>query len=165
MCKEIRALIVAGLFACCAFGCKFSNDTDHSYPGAQWLSWGADVRSEIVFGYIQGHGDGMYQACTAVGKLGDDDERFYILNGIRREKISYERCHAGVSEYSNFKEDAGAEPDFHTYANTITEFYSRHAEYRNIPFFYLMQFLTDKEHKTAEELYSMARAGEMRTRW
>ena len=48
---------------------------------------------------------------------------------------------------------------------TLTNFYLSHPEYQNIPFEYLMQYLTDEQNKTADDLYRMAKSGEIRTSW
>ena len=66
------------------------------------------------------------------------------------------RCQAHLPEYSK---DPGE------YANVLTDFYTRYPEYNNVPFFYLMWFLGDDQHKTADQLFQMALKGELRTKF
>ena len=158
-------MIIVLLSVLTVFGCKSRTINDHKSPGELWLSWSASEKDNIVYGYIQGYEDGMYRACTAAGKLGEDDAKFYTSKGIRRESISYSRCRAGVDEFSNYRLDKNGQPDFSVYSGTITEFYSAYPEYRSIPPLYLMQFLNGKDHKVAKDLYLMGKSGELRTFW
>ena len=47
----------------------------------------------------------------------------------------------------------------------ITEFYTKHSEYRNIPFPYLMDHLSDGKYRTADQLAQMAKKGDLATIW
>jgi hypothetical protein len=70
------------------------------------------------------------------------------------------RCLARMEKYSKARYTSG--PDFSTYTDVITEFYTKHPEYQGIPFMNLMKWLSDRNHKTADDLYQMALKGEMR---
>ncbi len=72
---------------------------------------------------------------------------------------------ASVEQYTALKMDTVKGPDFGPYECAITSFYAEHPEYRNIPFIYLMQLLMGSKSKTAEELYSLAKAGNLITSW
>ncbi len=52
-------------------------------------------------------------------------------------------------------------PDFSAYADVITDFYTKHPEYKGIPFVDLMKSLGDHNYKTADQLYQMALNGEL----
>lgn len=164
-----KALLIAGLSLLVFCGCNLRSTRlqrdDFQHPGTQWLSWSSTERSNFVYGYTQGYEEGMYRACKAVEDLSKKDELSHVGQGSSPHTFPYARCRAGVDEYSGFKIDVTTGPDFHTYTDTITEFYTKHPEYRNIPFLYLMQFLTDKERKSADDLYSMAKSGKLSTSW
>jgi hypothetical protein len=70
------------------------------------------------------------------------------------------RCLASVDEYSRYKYTA-AKLDVSNYEKPITEFYTKHPEYKGVPFPFLMEFLSDKKCSTAEELYQKAATGEL----
>ena len=44
----------------------------------------------------------------------------------------------------------------------ITEFYTKHPEYQAIAFVNLLKSLSDRNYKTADQLYQMALKGELR---
>jgi hypothetical protein len=151
------------------FGCHMhyvgANSAGHKSFGEQWLSWSAAEQYNFVVAYTQGYETGMFNACRAVNDLSKDDDLKDAEHDAMVHTFPYERCRSAVGEYTKVKFDPTREPDVSAYTNTITEFYSKHTEYRNIPYLYLMELLNDKEHKTAEQIYSMARAGEIRTHW
>ena len=53
--------------------------------------------------------------------------------------------------------------DADVYAIVLTDFYTKHPEYQNVPYSYLLSFLSDRQFKTADELYQMALKGQLRT--
>ena len=163
-------IAVIGLVLTCVVGCKAQSSSPSSaaspqYRGAQWLGWGEVTRDIFVFAFIDGYKQGASDACRAGDKL------FDFKNGIVPEHSKDEiplpsgTCRAHSDQYSHCQVGA---PEGHVcsaYTGVITAFYTKHPEYQNIPFEYLMQYLTDKEHKSADDLYSMAKAGMMRTSW
>jgi len=155
-------------------GCLVQGNAQSSYPGsavsprysgAQWLGWDEVKRDLFVFAYIDGYKRGVSDACLAGDRL------FDFKNGAvpehSKDEIPYPStlCRENSGEYSKCKVGAPEGTSCAAYTDTITAFYTQHPEYRSIPFEYLMQFLTDKEHKSADELYSTAKSGMMRTNW
>ena len=67
-----------------------------------------------------------------------------------------------MSEYSKFKYDETSGPDLSAYTDVITEFYTRHPEYRAVLFVDLLKALSDRTYKTADQLYQMAVKGDLR---
>jgi hypothetical protein len=51
--------------------------------------------------------------------------------------------------------------DYGVYTKVITEFYLKHPEYRKIQSVILMHHLTDQEFKSADELYTLAKRGDI----
>ena len=66
-----------------------------------------------------------------------------------------------MEEYSKAKYTETSGPDFSAYTDVITEFYTKHPEYKGIPFVDLMKSLGDHNYKTADQLYQMALNGEL----
>jgi hypothetical protein len=70
-----------------------------------------------------------------------------------------------MDDYSKMRLKEASEVDVSAYTLVVTEFYTKHPEYRGIPITYLMEFLSDSKYKSAEQLFQMARNGELRTNW
>jgi hypothetical protein len=138
---------------------------DYKNPGLQWLSWSSIDRSNFVYGYIEGYGEGMNRACLSANDLFDKDKPRVPGHDDVPSTFPSARSRASVDQFSSLKVDVSKGPDYSPYTDVITAFYTQHPEYRNVPFVYLMQFLTDKEHKSADDLYSMAKSGKLSTSW
>jgi hypothetical protein len=67
-----------------------------------------------------------------------------------------------MEEYSKARYTEASGPDFSAYADVITDFYTKHPEYRGIPFVNLVKSLSDRSYKSADQLYQMAVKGELR---
>jgi hypothetical protein len=124
------------------------------HPGKQWLSWTFGERENFVYGYIQGYGHGMNEACLAADDLFDKNKPQAIGHDNVPSTFPSARCRASVAQYKNVKIDLSTGPDFGSYTTTITEFYTKYPEYRDTPFTHLMELLTGGEKLTANGLYS-----------
>ena len=112
-------------------------------PSAEWwLSWSLEQRFLFVEAYLFGYGRGVTEACLAANNLFELDKLIYDLN-----EIVSARCFRHTKDYSK-------ESDH--YADVITEFYTKHVEYRNIPLTYMITLLIDGRYQTADELYQAA---------
>ncbi len=67
-----------------------------------------------------------------------------------------------MEEYTKI-ETTDSGPDLSAYTTVLTEFYTKHPAYQNIPTVYILSFLSNRNYKTADQLYQMAVKGEMRT--
>lgn len=124
--------------------------------GKEWLAWTPAERNVYIHGFIEGYWRGTDAACMLT------DELFEVGKPHRLGQTPSGRCEARIEEYTKIKtSDSG--PDFSAYTTVITEFYTKHPEYQNIPKVYLLSFLTNRNYKTADQLYEMAVKGEMRT--
>jgi hypothetical protein len=126
--------------------------------GQEWLSWTPTARSAYVGGFVSGYLTGSHKTCLAT------DDIFEVGKPHRLEEQPSARCDARLDTYSKFQYLNSAQ-DFSAYTTVITDFYIKHPEYNGIPFGYLMVHLSDREYKTADELYKMALNGEIRTRF
>lgn len=118
--------------------------------GKQWLAWQNSNREEFVRAYIGGYSSAVGDACY----IFDDLEPTVSLKHAVH-------CRAKAPRYS-FKLDSAGYPDLSKYTNVLTKFYTDHPEYQSISYFQLMQYLTDEQHKTADDLYKMAKTGQIR---
>jgi hypothetical protein len=116
----------------------------HPMPlnGKQWLACQNSDREDFVIAYLSGHFSGVKEACE-------------IHDGLA-PTIS---CRAKAPRYS-YRSDSAGNPDLSKYTSVLTKFYTEHSEYQFVPCARLMEYLTDDQHKTADDLYSMAKAGE-----
>ena len=126
------------------------------HNGKQWLAWSSYNRDDFVSAYIDGYNSGVHDGCAVTDRLLDlkpgrtyehDKDEIVLPSGV---------CWKGAPHYST---------DVMVRTGTITEFYMAYPEYQDIPFEYLMQYLTDEQNKTSDDLYKMAKYGEMRTHW
>jgi hypothetical protein len=124
--------------------------------GEEWLSWSLADRNAYIGGYIDGYTKGSHEACLATNDI------FEVHKPHHLGEDPAARCESHLETYSKYQtKDSRA--DLSVYVTVITEFYTKHPEYRNIPFFYLMRFLSDSQRKTADQIYEMALKGEIRT--
>jgi hypothetical protein len=159
-----KALTTTSLLLFFFVGCKShaprEEQAGYEHPGIQWLSWNSTERRNFVSGYIEGFEVGMNQACLAADDLFERDKpRSFGYDNVPSTFPSA-RCRASVDQYSNLKVSVSTGPDYSPYISVITTFYSKYPNARNVPYVDLIRFLTDAKHKTADELYSMAKKGE-----
>jgi hypothetical protein len=123
------------------------------HPGMLWLSWSAAERENFVYGYIQGHGHGMDEACLAADDLFEKDKLHQLGHDEVPSTFPSARCRARVPQYSNVRIDLSKGPDFSAYTTVITDFYTKYPEYRDTPFTLLMESLAGAKGLTAEDIY------------
>lgn len=123
------------------------------HPGKQWLSWTPQERENFVYGYVQGYGHGMNEACLAADDLFEKDKPHLLGHDNVPSTFPSARCRASVAQYSNVKINLSKGPDFSAYTTVITEFYTKHPEYRDTPFTVLMESLAGTKSLTADDIY------------
>jgi hypothetical protein len=130
-------------------------------PGAQWLSWTATEKNAYVGGFIDGYLSGTTEICQAAGQfLKGGNIR---SSGDRAETPSSASaaCFATGGNYSKqYSGKAGV--DFSVYANIITEFYTKHPDYRAVSFRKLILSLRDGVCNSEGQLYQKALRGDVR---
>lgn len=124
------------------------------HPGTLWLSWSSVEREAYVYGYLDGYAHGMNEACLAADKLFETDKVHLVGHDEVPSTFPSARCRASVAQFKTVKIDPSSGPDFSTLTNVITEFYTKHPEYRNVTFTRLMQYLSGTRVPTADELYA-----------
>lgn len=130
--------------------------------GGEWLSWSAAERATYVNGFITGYLQGSNRACDVAQELFGTDKAYRLGDEHHPSEMPSARCLARVEQYSKARYREASGPDFSAYADVITEFYTKHPEYQGIPFVNLMKWLSDRNYKTADQLYQMALKGELR---
>lgn len=132
--------------------------------GEEWLSWTQQQRVTYVRAFTAGYTKGARQACLGADFVFEVGQPHRLGDERHESDVPSARCLAQMDWYSKaiFSE---ARQDFSAYTEVLTDFYRMHREYRRIPFDYLMQFLTDRQYKTSNQLYEMALKGQIRTMW
>jgi hypothetical protein len=148
MTKQTRNLMRVGAVAIFVFVTIGASVTQQAGTGHEWISWTPEQRSSFIDGFWAGYVMGTRRACEVA------DDLFEAGKMHRVGDDPSARCSARLELYSK---------DVSSYTAVLTDFYTQHAEYRNIPVVYLMRFLSDGKFKTADELYRMAMKGELRT--
>ena len=131
--------------------------------GGEWLSWSPGERTTFVNGFIAGYRQGSHGACEAAQELFGEPGKMYRLGDEHHaSEMPSARCLARMEEYSKAKYTEASGLDVSAYTDAITEFYTKHPEYQGVPFVNLMKSLSDRNYKTADQLYQMAQKGELR---
>ncbi len=131
--------------------------------GGEWLSWSPGQRATYVDGFITGYQKGSLDACEVAQQLFGEVGKMYRLGDEHHpSEMPSARCLARMEKYSKAGYTEASGPDFSAYAGVITEFYTKHPEYQGIPFMNLMKLLSDRDYKTADQLYQMALKGKLR---
>jgi hypothetical protein len=130
--------------------------------GGQWLSWSPKERDAYVDGFVSGYLQGSNSACNVADDLFGTGKTYTLDDGHRPTDMPSARCLARMEKYSKgtFREGQGL--DLSAYTGVVTDFYTNHPEYRGIPFFNLIKLLSDGNNKTADQIYQMAKRGELR---
>jgi len=115
--------------------------------GQEWVSRSPEQRDTFIDGFVTGYVMGTNSACDAT------NYGWEVGKTHRPGEDPSARCSARVELYSK---------DLKSYTTVLTQFYTEHPEYQNIPVVYLMRFLSDIQFKTADELYQMALKGDLR---
>jgi|SRR6267154_1843859 len=130
--------------------------------GGEWLSWSPGQRVTYVDGFITGYLQGSLSACEAADGLFEVGKPHSLGDEHHPSEMPSARCLARMEEYSKARYTEASGPDFSAYADVITDFYTKHPEYRGIPFVNLVKSLSDRSYKSADQLYQMAVKGELR---
>lgn len=162
--------VAFGLIWACFLGCNAqalssATATPPRFSGAQWLGWSGLTRDIFVFAFIDGYKQGVSDACRTGDRLFDFKNGVIPAHSKDEIPSPSTQCRANSGQYSHCRIGAPEGQACGAYTDIITSFYTKHPEYRKIPFEYLMQYLTDEEDKNADELYSIAKSGAMRTSW
>jgi len=155
----IGALIILVVAICLAVEVR-PNQLDR---GGEWLSWSPGERATFVNGFIAGYRQGSQGACDVAQELFGEPGKMYRLGDENHpSEMPSARCLARMEEYSKAKYTEASGLDVSAYTDAITEFYTKHPEYQGVPFVNLMKWLSDRNYKTADQLYQMAQQGELR---
>jgi hypothetical protein len=145
-----------------------STEAIQPYRGGEWLSWSPSERSNYIRGYLFGRSEGILEACRVADLLFEVDKRHTPAVENHASDLPSARCLAKVNEYSKYSKGPNApdqRQDFSAYTDVITQFYTKHPEYRSIPFPYLMDHLSDEKYRTADQLAQMAQKGGLAAVW
>ena len=136
-----------------------SNQLDR---GGEWLSWSPGERSTFVDGFIAGYRQGSHGACDVAQELFGEPGKMYRLGDEHHSsEMPSAGCLARMEEYSKAKYTEASGMDESAYTDVISEFYTKHPEYQGVPFVKLLSLLSDRNYKTADELYHMVLRGEL----
>ncbi|MGH9788594.1 MAG: hypothetical protein ACRD4U_07835 [Candidatus Acidiferrales bacterium] len=153
MATKVRILLIAGVLSVLLLNARAdrtpSSTASAVVIGEGWLSWSPEQRVIFVDAYLIGYLEGKSEACLAAYNLFELDKPIRDLN----ESVDA-RCFRHTKSYSR---------DADHYASVITQFYTEHVEYRNIPNIYLMTLLIDGRYETADEIYRAAVKREIQT--
>jgi len=131
--------------------------------GGQWMSWSPAQRDTYVNGFITGYLQGSLSACQVADQLFEVGEPHRLGDEHHPSEVPSARCLARMEKYSKGRYTEASGLDSSAYTDVITDFYSKHHEYWGVPFVNLLKLLSDRNYKTADQLYEMAQKGELHT--
>jgi hypothetical protein len=130
-------------------------------PGAQWLSWTASDKNAYVHGFIDGYLNGTTEICKVADDFSKGGNTTSSADLPQTNLSASAACYARRGDFSRqYSGPAGV--DFSLYGNIITEFYTKHPQYRAISFPKLMLSLRDGASNSADQLYRKALQGDLR---
>jgi len=167
--RRTTVLILLVLFVCGIniSGCGITKKEKREFAagpvtGDQWLALSSSQQNGAIYEYIQGYLDGLNQACGKLDSLFETNVAHQYRYIDKPSTFPSDRCRANADYYSKMTLAANHHGyDYSVYINVITEFYLKHPEYRNIQLVILMHHLTDQQFKGADDLYTMAKHGDI----
>jgi hypothetical protein len=158
----ILAFVASGASGCGAATKETGELAAGPVTGDQWLAMSSSQRNDAVYEYIQGYLDGVNQACSKADSLFETNIAHQLRYHDRPSNFPSDRCRSSAAQYSKMTVSANNRGyDYSAYTRIITEFYQKRLEYRKIQLVILMHHLTDQEFKNADELYAMAKHGDI----
>lgn len=158
-----RALWTLVSFFALISGCtKHQLDKNDVHRGGEWLAWTPTERAIYVDGYIMGYGSGAADTCSKADGLFEVNQS-HGFDDHDQSTLPSARCRASLDRYTKGTVEPNLSVNNDAYSAVITRFYEKYPKYRNIPFFYLLSELSDSKYKSADNLYSLAERGELRT--
>ena len=130
-------------------------------PGGHWLSWTASEKNAYAGGFIDGYLTGTTEICQDAGHFLKGGNMHSSGDRPQTPSSASAACFASGGNYSRqYSGNAGV--DFSIYANIITEFYTKHPEYRAVSFRKLLLSLRDGASNSEGQLYQKALRGDLR---
>lgn len=131
--------------------------------GQEWLSWTAQQRTSYVYGLLDGYLTGFGDACSLADQLFDDGKAKRLGDEHGPGDFPSARCLVHRGKFAKAKTNDGV-VDVSAYTDVVTELYRDHEDCRDLPFALALTSLGNK-YSTSEQLYEMARKGELGSRW
>ena len=159
-----RLVVVLCLVAnAAAFHLSGQAHSIHPGSGEEWLAWSASERQIFVLGYTYGNGFGTARICRDADLLFETNEQHHQGYAGHPSDFPSARCLAARPAFSRARSSPNDPIGLSAYTGVITEFYTKHPEYRRVPYFHLMMLLNDKDYKTADQLFEMAKRDDFRS--
>jgi hypothetical protein len=158
--RAARHLLIVSVFTVLSFVDTLAQvQPDQIGQGGQWLSWSQEKKITYVTGFLDGYTSGTYHLCESADAL---FKVKYPKRMIRQAMPGAEAsvlCFSSRNDYSKQYSRTGM--DFSSYADVITEFYTKHFDYSAVAFSELLIFLGDGKCDTADQLYLKALNGDL----
>jgi hypothetical protein len=123
----------------------------------EWLAMSSTARESYAEGFVSGYSIGSIDACNNVDRLFPTTSPFFDKAGDLQ--MPTPRCLEALDHYSRVSKDHGA--PFGIYTGAVTDFYERYPKYRQIPYAFLLRYLSDKRYGSADQLYRAFERGEI----
>jgi hypothetical protein len=116
-----------------------------------WNSFSEKERRVFVEGFTSGYATGAIDACGNTDHLFETHGPIYLENGTLNNPIAI--CMASLDHFTRISEQKDNKSDYSVYSDVISDFYGRYPKYRNVPFPFLMRQLSDKNVRSADQIF------------
>jgi hypothetical protein len=147
--------ICAGVLICLLFQHVLQAETGAKGNGfgaaAEWKALSIQERTSYVEGYVVGYGVGSSDVCEDADRLFATAGPVYLKDGTLNNPVTI--CKASLDHFTRMGKRGEVRPNYSVYSDVITDFYNKYPKYSNMPFSFLLAMLSDKNFKTADQLF------------
>jgi hypothetical protein len=118
---------------------------------ADWHSFSVSEREIYANGYTNGYNVGAQAVCDMTDQLFEIRGEVFLKNGTRSNQV--ELCHSSMDAFTRMSHTGTTRRDYSMYSNEITGFYTKYPKYKKVVFIYLFSLMSDKNHKTADQIF------------
>jgi hypothetical protein len=128
------------------------NERADSYSdAAEWNSFSLQERMVYAQGYVEGYSLGSNAVCENADQLFTTTGPTFLKDGTLNHPVT--TCKAALDRFTRAGRQNKVLAKFSVYSDVITEFYRKYPKYDHVHFSFLLTLLSDKNLKTADELF------------
>jgi hypothetical protein len=131
------------------------------FPGARrgdglgtavdWRSLSLNERAVYARGYTDGYNVGAQAVCGITDQLFEIRAEVLLKNGPLSNQVQL--CHSSMDTFARGGRTGITQDDYSVYSNEISDFYTKYPKYKNVAFGYLFSLLSDRNQKTADQIF------------
>jgi hypothetical protein len=124
---------------------------DNFGDAGEWNSFSLRERMVYAQGYVEGYSLGSDAVCENADQLFTTTGPTFLKDGTLNHPVII--CKAALDHFTRAGRQDKVLAKFSVYSDVITEFYRKYPKYDQLHFSFLLTLLSDKNLKTADELF------------